>query len=49
MSLFTRNIEELLYLTKQKIRLVEHLIKNYKEGTHYIIEKNNHKIKTIKN
>ena len=48
MSLFTRNIEELLYLTRHKDLLVKHLIKNYKEGTHYIIEKNNHKIKTIK-
>ena len=40
MSLYTRNIEELLYLTKQKIKLVHHLKKNYKENIHYIIEKN---------
>ena len=40
MSLYTRNIEELLYLTKQKIHIVHNLKKNYKENVHYIIEKN---------
>ena len=42
MSLYTRNIEELLYLTKQKIDIVRNLKKNYKENIHYIIEKNNY-------
>ena len=41
MKLDTRNIEELLYLTKQKIDIVRNLKKNYKENIHYIIEKNN--------
>jgi very-short-patch-repair endonuclease len=41
MSLYTRNIEELLYLTTQKIHIVQNLKKNYKENIHYIIEKNN--------
>ena len=39
--MFTRNIEELLYLSK-KIRLVENLKKNYKENIHYIIKKPNY-------
>lgn len=43
---FVRNLEELLYLTSQKVRLVKHLSKNYKENIHYIIER--HKFKTIK-
>ena len=42
---FVRNLEELLYLTSQKVRLVKHLSKNYKENIHYIIER--HKFKTI--
>ena len=37
---FVRNLEELLYLTSQKVRLVKHLSKNYKENIHYIIERN---------
>ena len=37
---FVRNLEELLYLTSQKVDLVRHLTKNYKEKIHYIIEKN---------
>ena len=41
MSLYTRNVEELLYLTTQKIHIVQNLKKNYKENIHYIIEKNN--------
>jgi very-short-patch-repair endonuclease len=41
---FVRNLEELLYLTSQKVHLVKHLSKNYKENIHYIIERN--KIKT---
>ncbi len=40
MSLYTRNLEELLYLSKQKQKLVFNLKKNYKENIHYIIEKN---------
>jgi very-short-patch-repair endonuclease len=39
MSLYTRNIEELLHLACQKGKLVSHLTKNYKENIHYIIEK----------
>lgn len=42
MSLYTRNIEELLYLSKSKDKLVHNLKKNYKENIHYIIEKNNY-------
>ena len=42
MSLYTRNIEEILYLSKSKDRLVHNLKKNYKENIHYIIEKNNY-------
>ena len=37
---FVRNLEELLYLTGQKVNLVRYLTKNYKENIHYIIEKN---------
>ena len=40
MSIFTRNLEELLYLNTTKYRIVTHLKKNYKENIHYIIEKN---------
>ncbi len=40
MSLYTRNIEELLYLNTQKGKLVYNLKKNYKENVHYIIETN---------
>jgi very-short-patch-repair endonuclease len=40
--MYTRNIEELLYLTKQKFKLVENLKKNYKENIHYIIKKPNY-------
>ena len=45
MSLYKRNIEELLYLTRQKVRLVQNLKKNYKENIHYIIKQNNNSIK----
>ena len=44
MSDFTRNLDELLYLSTQKVNLTRHLKKNYKENIHYIIEKNNFKI-----
>ena len=40
MSDFTRNLDELLYLSTQKTNIVDHLKKNYKENVHYIIEKN---------
>jgi very-short-patch-repair endonuclease len=36
---FTRNIDELLYLSGQKDTIVKHLKKNYKVGVHYIVEK----------
>jgi very-short-patch-repair endonuclease len=45
MTLFTRNIEELLYLSNKKISLVNNLKKNYKENIHYIIKKMNNNIK----
>jgi len=38
MSNFTRNLDELLYLVKQKVHIVDHLKKNYRENIHYIIE-----------
>ena len=44
MSAYTKDLDELIpSLTKQKMTLVEHLVKNYKENIHYIIEKNNFK------
>jgi very-short-patch-repair endonuclease len=48
MSLYTRNVEELLYLSKSKCKLVHNLKKNYKENIHYIIEKNNYNNNNIK-
>jgi very-short-patch-repair endonuclease len=43
---FSKNLEELLPLfTSQKIRIVEFLKYNFKENIHYIINKNNFKIK----
>jgi len=44
MSLFTCNLNDLLYLSSQKVRIVSHLKKNYKENIHFIIENNKHKI-----
>lgn len=38
MDIFTRNLDELLFLTKKNI-LVSHLKKNYKENIHYITKK----------
>lgn len=38
MNLYTRNLEELLYLSAQKHNMVRNLIKNYKENIHYIIK-----------
>ena len=43
MSDFTRNLDELLYLSNSKCAITKHLKKNYKENIHYIIEKNNFK------
>ena len=40
MTEFTKNLDELLYLSTQKHRLVSHLQKNYRENIHYIITKN---------
>jgi very-short-patch-repair endonuclease len=42
MSLFTRDLEDLLDFSSKKYRIVNHLKKNYKENIHFIIEKNNH-------
>jgi very-short-patch-repair endonuclease len=39
MSEFTKNLDELLYLSSQKVRLTSHLKKNFKENIHYISEK----------
>ena len=40
MTEFTKNLEDLLYLSK-KHNLTGHLKKNYKENYHYITQKNN--------
>lgn len=45
MSEFIKNLDELLQLATQKINLVSHLKKNYKENIHFIIEKNKNTIK----
>ena len=47
MTNFTRNLEELLYLTTTKVSLTKHLNKNYRENIHYIVEKKKNNI--IKN
>jgi very-short-patch-repair endonuclease len=41
MNEFSRNLDELLYLSLNKDHIVHHLKKNYKENVHYIIEKPN--------
>jgi len=41
MNEFSRNLDELLYLSLNKDNIVHHLKKNYKENVHYIIEKPN--------
>ena len=46
MNMFTKSIDELLYLSSQKDKLVKHLKKNYKENIHYIID--NSKVKEQK-
>ena len=46
MSEFTRNLDELLYLSGTKKNMVRHLRKNYRENIHYInyiVEKDNFK------
>ena len=37
MEKFTKDLEELMYLTTQKVQLTEYLKKNYKENIHYIV------------
>lgn len=37
MNEFTHNLDELLYLSTQKVNLTEHLKKNYREHVHYIM------------
>jgi len=39
MSEFTHNLEGLMHLTSQKVSLVEHLKKNYREHVHYVVYK----------
>lgn len=41
MSEFTRNLDELLYLSSKKVNIVRNLTKNYRENVHYITTKNN--------
>ena len=41
MNAFTKNLDELLYLSTQKFNITRYLKKNYRENIHYIIEKNN--------
>jgi very-short-patch-repair endonuclease len=36
MSVFTHNLDDLLYLSTQKVSIVHHLKKNYKENVHFI-------------
>jgi very-short-patch-repair endonuclease len=43
MSIFVKNLEDLLYLSNKKVTLVKHLQKNYRENVHYIIQKDNFK------
>ena len=40
MNEFTRNLDELLYLSPTKCSITKNLKKNYRENIHYIIEKN---------
>jgi len=41
MSKFTRDLDELLYLSKRKVNIVNHLKKNYRENIHYVYDKIN--------
>lgn len=43
MSIFVKNLEDLLHLSNKKVTLVKHLQKNYRENVHYIIQKDNFK------
>jgi very-short-patch-repair endonuclease len=43
MSIFVKNLDDLLYLSNKKVTLVKHLQKNYRENVHYIIQKDNFK------
>ena len=45
MNEFTKDLDDLLYLTTQKVHLVSHLKKNYRVNIHYIILKNKSNIK----
>jgi very-short-patch-repair endonuclease len=36
---FSRDLDELLYLSPKKFNIVNHLRKNYRENIHYIVEK----------
>jgi very-short-patch-repair endonuclease len=35
---FSRDLDELLYLSSKKVNIVNHLQKNYRENVHYIVE-----------
>jgi very-short-patch-repair endonuclease len=48
MSTFTRNLDELSYLSNYKDKIARHLKKNYKENIHYIVEKFDFKNQDIK-
>ena len=39
MSEFTKDLDELLYISNKKVNLTRHLQKNYKENIHYITQK----------
>ena len=41
MDEFSRNLDELLYLSTQKVKITMHLKKNYRENVHYIIGNSN--------
>ena len=43
MTEFTKNLDELLYLSSQKVNLTSYLKKNYRENIHYIIEQDKSK------
>jgi len=43
MDIFTKNLDELLYLCRHKNDMVTHLKKNYRENIHYIMKKDNFK------
>jgi very-short-patch-repair endonuclease len=45
MAEFNKNLEDLLYLSSAKDKIVYHLKKNYKENIHYIVEKNSQLVK----